>query len=158
MAIQRLPTVTIHQSDQPLAIPTYPPIYTSSQISFTSDKVEQKHFLIGFPHWVLFKSLRWNGKWQYQVYLPPQSTSQTNLWLYLPTHQFTPAHSSSSDNVEQKHYLIGFPTEFWLNHWDGMVNGNTKFTYRHSPPVKPTFGFTYLPTNLHQLTALLHFR
>ena len=106
MAIQCLPTVTIHQSDQPLAIPTYPPIYTSSQISFTSDKVEQKHFLIGFPHWVLFKSLRWNGKWQYQVYLPPQSTSQTNLWLYLPTHQFTPAHSSSSLQITSDRNII----------------------------------------------------
>ena len=51
-----------------------------------------------------------------------------------------------------------FPTEFWLRHSDGMVNGNTKFTYHHSPPVTPTFGFTYLPTNLHQLTDLFHFR
>ena len=46
MAISSLPTATVHQSNQPLALPTYPPIYTSSQLFFTSDNVGQKHYLI----------------------------------------------------------------------------------------------------------------
>ena len=114
MAIQSLPTTTVHQSHQPLALPTYPPIYTSSQIFFTSDNVEQKHYLIGFSHWVLVKSLRWNGKWQYKVYLPPQSTSHTNLWLYLPTHQFTPAHSSSSLQITSDRNIISLKSSALL--------------------------------------------
>ena len=67
MAIQSLPTTTVHQSHQPLALPTYPPIYTSSQIFSTSDNVEQKHYLIGFSHWVLVKSLSRNKIW-YRLY------------------------------------------------------------------------------------------
>ena len=46
MAIQSLPTTTVHQSHQPLALPTYPPIYTSSQLFFTSDNDGQKYHLI----------------------------------------------------------------------------------------------------------------
>ena len=46
MAISSLPTATVHQSNQALALPTYPPIYTSSQLFFTSDNDGQKYHLI----------------------------------------------------------------------------------------------------------------